>query len=159
MLKRKLRPPLWPDTKECICFCGRKMDQFGDHVLSCRNHCKTPLSNKIRDGLFEILKPICKTVKLISQENMVDKERPRVVTKLPRIRPFDLSILLDHMLDEHAWRCSLKMIGFDVTVIPSTPTRSTATEAARKKRIKIALADRREGQIFAAREKHAKTLV
>ena len=99
-LKQKMCLPLWPDNKECICFCGKKMDQYG-HVLLCRRHCKTPLSNKIQDGLCEILKPICKTVKLISQENMIDKEQPRVITKLPHIRHFDISILLDHMLDKH----------------------------------------------------------
>ena len=51
---------------------------------------------------------------------MVEKEPKRVLPKLPLLRPFDVAVMLDHMLDKRAWRTDLKMIGFDFTVISST---------------------------------------
>jgi hypothetical protein len=146
MLKRKLRLKLWPNDPQRICFCGKVMDEFGDHVLSCTRHCKTALSNKIRDGLCALLREICKTVKLISGNTMMDCERPRVIDKIPTIRPFDFSILFDHMLDESAWRSPLKMLGFDVVCVGSKPARITPTEAARKKEIKLRLRDGEKGK-------------
>jgi hypothetical protein len=122
------------------------MDEFGDHVMSCRSHCKTALSNKIRDGLCTLLKPICKTVKLISTEAMMDTEKPRVVSKMPTIRPFDFSILFDHMTHETAWRCQLRMLGFDVVCVSSKPCRITTTETARKKELKLRLRDGEKGK-------------
>ena len=155
MLKRKLRLKLWPHAEQCICFCGKAMDAYGDHVLSCRSHCKTPLHNKIRDGLFSLLKELCKTVKLISGDTMVCKEKPRVIDKIPTIRPFDLAILFDHMLDETAWRSTLKILGFDVVVVPSKPTRVTPTRAARKNELKLRLSDGEKGK-FCRRGKTCK---
>ena len=51
MLRRKLRLALWPGERLPICFCGKAMDSFGDHVLSCRSHCKTAMSDATRNGL------------------------------------------------------------------------------------------------------------
>ena len=48
------------------------------------------------------------TVKLVSSETIVEREPPNVVPELPRLRPFDVSVMFDHMLDEDAWRSDLK---------------------------------------------------
>ena len=64
MLCRKLRLALWPGERSPICFCGKTMDLFGDHVLSCRYHCKTAMSNATRNGLADISKRIYSLVHL-----------------------------------------------------------------------------------------------
>ena len=56
---------------------------------------------------------------MTSSNAMVDKEPEGMVKPLPLLRPFDISILLDHMLGETAWRSPLKRIGFDVAIITS----------------------------------------
>ena len=48
---------------------------------------------------------------------MVDHEPPKTVPELPRLRPFDVSVMPDQMLDEDAWRFDLKMLGIDVTSV------------------------------------------
>ena len=71
-------------------------------------------------------------VKLTSSEVMVVKEPERVLPELPSLCPFDVAILLDHMLDERAWRTNLEMIGFDFTVISSASKLDlTSSQAAR----------------------------
>ena len=57
-------------------------------------------------------------VKLTSSEAMVEREPPEVIPELPRLRPFDISILFDHMLGEDVWRSDLKMLGIDSTTVP-----------------------------------------
>ena len=57
--------------------------------------------------------------KLTSSESMVEREPPEVIPELPRLRPFDASVLFDHMLDEDARRLDLKMLGIDITIVPS----------------------------------------
>ena len=104
MLKRKLRLELWPECLAPVCACGQKMDLFGDHCLSCCSHCKTPLHNQVRDGLWDLFKELFHTVKLTSSDKNVVMERLGVVKALPQTRPFDISVLFDHMLDERAWK-------------------------------------------------------
>ena len=100
MLKRKSRLPLW--SKEmCKCKCGAIIDAFGDHAMSCRHHCKRMLSNLVRYGIYK-LQDTCKLVKMASNYAMVDKEPGGMTNHLPLLCPFDISILLDHMLDETA---------------------------------------------------------
>ena len=82
------------------------------------------IEQRIRDGLCKL--NLHAKVKLISSDTMMDTETPRVLDKVPTLKPFDISILFDHMLDESAWRCSLHMLGFDVVCAKSTLTRSTA---------------------------------
>lgn len=141
MLKRKLRLELWPECLAPVCACGQKMDLFGDHCLSCRSHCKTPLHNLVRDGLWDLFKELFHTVKLTSSDKNVVMERLGVVKALPQTRPFDISVLFDHMLDERAWKTPLTELGFDVTFISSKPSFSTRTTAARKKEIYLRLRD------------------
>ena len=112
MLKRKLRLELWPNILSPICFCGKRMDNFGDHCLSCRSHCKTPLHNKIRDGIWELFQDLFTLVKLTSSPKNVERETPHIIDALPNLRPFDLSVLFDPLLNETAWRTTLLMLGF-----------------------------------------------
>ena len=79
------------------------MDNFGDHILSCRRHGRTKHSDKIRDGICNLLHEVCKTVKLISSNTMIDKEYSLITDLIPNLRPFSMSILIDHMLDETTW--------------------------------------------------------
>jgi len=139
MLRRKLRLALWPGERMPTCFCGKLMDQFGDHVLSCRSHCKTAMSNAVRNGLADLMKQIYSQVKLISNDACVDKETRRVVKELPNLRPFDLSVTFDPLLDETAWRSSLYQLGFDVTFITSKPTTSSKSRTARKTELNMRL--------------------
>ena len=141
MLKRKLRLELWPECLAPICACGKRMDLFGDHCLSCKKHCKTAMHNAIRDGLWDLFKDLFPLVKLTSTPKNVLRERPGVIKAIPNSRPFDLSVLFDHLLDEQAWRTDLTELGFDVIVVPSIPSRSTRTQAARKNEIKLRLRD------------------
>ena len=58
-------------------------------------------------------------VKLTSSDAMIEREPLEVIPGLPRLRPFDISVLFDHMLDEDAWRSDLKMLGIDITIYSS----------------------------------------
>ena len=111
MLKRKLRLPLLPQ-QPLRCTCGKNMDAFGDHVMTCTKHSKTMMHNFIRNDLWKLPKKTCMLlVKLASSESMVEREPPEVVPELPRLRPCDVSVLFDHVLDEDAWRLDLKCWG------------------------------------------------
>ncbi len=138
-LRRKLRLELWPGEDMPHCFCGQVMDQFGDHCLSCVRHCKTKVSNRIRDGVWSLLKDLFVMVNLVSSPADVEKEPKRIIPSLPNTRPFDISALFDPLLDETAWRTVLVQLGFDVTVISSKPCHRTDTQAARKTEIKLRL--------------------
>ena len=96
------------------------MAVFGDHVLSCNKHCTNPMHSNIRNGFSTLMKKLCMTIKLTSSKIVVEKEPERVPPELLSLRPLDVAILLDHMLDKKARRTNLKMIGFDFTVISST---------------------------------------
>ena len=139
MLQRKLRLALWPGERLPVCFCGQSMDHFGDHVLSCRSHCKTAMSNATRNGLADLSKKIYSLVKLISSDACVDKETRRIFKALPNLRPFDYTTTFDPLLDETAWRTSLFQLGFDVTYVKSTPISTSKSRAARKTDINMRL--------------------
>ena len=63
----------------------------------------------------------------------MEKETPNIVKSLPRLKPFDLSIRLNHLLTQGAWRTPYSRIGFDVVAIhstkpaPSDPSGETAS--------------------------------
>ena len=60
------------------------------------------------------------------------------------MRPFDVSILFDHMLDKYAWRTNLKMIEIDITIVPPATTFNSApSQAACSKELLFCL---REGK-------------
>ena len=77
------------------------------------------MSNGYRNGLAELLKQITMMVGLVSTPNCVEKETPRMIKKLPNLRPFDISILFDPLLDETAWRTKIHRVGIDVVFIHS----------------------------------------
>ena len=140
MLRRKLRLPLWPDIGSRFCFCGKDMDVYGDHVLSCTRHCKTAMSNGYRNGLAELLKRATMLAGLTSTPECVQKETPRVINKLPNLRPFDISILLDPSLDDTAWRVPLHQVGLDVVIIHSNASSSPSiSRTARQNELKLRL--------------------
>ena len=150
MLKRKLRLPLWFEDNLQTCFCGRRMDPFGDHALSCARHCKSTLSNNIRDGLWTLFKDLLPLVRLCSHSSSVSREAVRVVRGLPLKRPFDVDVFLDPMIEKCPWHTSLRRIGFDVTVITSKPLTlpTESMTAARKNEIKLRLRDGERGKFM-----------
>eukprot|EP00956_Cyclotella_meneghiniana_P026764 scaffold58635_cov59-Cyclotella_meneghiniana.AAC.1 len=86
-----------------------------------------------RDGIVDIFKRILPITKLIHSGTQVEKEAPNIIRSLPRLKPFDLSIRLHHLLTQGAWRIPLARIGFDVVFVhstkpaPSDPLRLTAS--------------------------------
>ena len=68
---------------------------------------------------------------MIDSPTQIEKELHNIVPSLPQLKPFDLSIRLDHQLDTRCWRTPYTRIGFDVTIIHSTmDSSSSASEAA-----------------------------
>ena len=94
------------------------------------------MHNTIRNGLHKLPQKTCMLVKLTSSDAMVEQEPPEVIPELPRLHPFDISVLFDHMLDEDAWRSDLKMLGIDITIVPPAATLTSSSlisQAARTK--------------------------
>jgi hypothetical protein len=100
-LKRKLGLRIIDDTTHYVCKCGQQ-------------------SNGIRDGIVKTLQRILPIAKLIESSTQVKIEIYNVVKSLPHLKPFDLSIRLDHSLDPGSWRTHLSRICFDVTIIHAT---------------------------------------
>ena len=132
-LTRKLRMSLWPDAESVICICGEEMDVFGDHAFCCTKIVKKNMSDEIVNGLIRILKRILVTVKLIPGTSSVEKELRNLLQIAPKLRPFDLSIKIDHVIGTDRWRTPLDRIGIDVTVISSAASSSAASQIAQKK--------------------------
>ena len=103
------------------------MDAFGDHVMTCAKHSKTTMHTSIRSGLWKLLKKTGVLVKLTRSETMVEQEPPEVVPELPRLRPFDVSVMFDHMLDGNVWRSDFKMLGIDITIVPPATELSSSS--------------------------------
>ena len=77
---------------------------------------------------------------LTSTPECVQKETPRVINKLPNLRPFDISILLDPSLDDTAWRVPLHQAGLDVVIIHSHASSSPSiSRTARQNELKLRL--------------------
>ena len=140
-LKCKLRLELWPTDDVVTCACGQRMDRFGDHAFCCTAVKKTTMSNEIRDGIIRLFQRILPTVRMITTQTAVEKELPNLLRILPTIRPFDLSIKLDHLLGDSIWRSPLNRIGFDVYVISSNASTSTKAQTNKKKKSDIRLRD------------------
>ena len=64
-----------------------------------------------------------------------------IIRGLPNTRPFDISILFDHLLGESAWRTPLHQLGVDVTVVTSKPLPPPTTPAARNNEITLRLSE------------------
>ena len=141
-LKRKLWRELWlEDGNEVTCACGQRMDRFGDHAFCWSHIKKTAMSNTIRDGIIRLFKRILPTVRMISTPTAVEKELPNLLRILPTLCPFDLSVKLDHLLDDSMWRSPLNHLGFDVYVISSNASSSTKLRTNKKKESEICLRD------------------
>ena len=84
------------------------MDAYGDHVMTCAKHSKAMMHNSMRNGLWKLLKITYMLVKLASNKAMVEREPPEIIPELPQLRPFDVSVMFDYMLDEDAWCLDLK---------------------------------------------------
>ena len=130
MLKRKLRLPLWP-KEMCKCKFVATIHIFGDHVMSCSHHCKKPTRILVRNGIYKLPANFST---MTSNNVIVDKEPKGMVKPSPGLHPFNISILLDHMLDEIVWRNPLKIIGFGVTMITSNTRCKLASSRIAQKR-------------------------
>eukprot|EP00956_Cyclotella_meneghiniana_P012688 scaffold18030_cov64-Cyclotella_meneghiniana.AAC.2 len=132
-MKRKLRLVVIKDHHTFRCKCGAKVDPWGDHCLGCTKNHKTVLSNGCRDGIYEIFKRILPVTKMIHSGTQMEKEVSNIVRTLPTLKPFDLSIRLNHLLTQGAWQVPFSRIGFDVIFIhsnkpaPSDPSIETAS--------------------------------
>ena len=120
VMKRKLRLVVIKDHQHYRCRCGKPVDAWGDHCLGCTANHKTILSNGCRDGIFDMFKRILPLTKLIHSGTQMEKEVPNIIKSLPLLKPFDLSIRLNHLLTKGAWRTPYSRIGFDVVAIHST---------------------------------------
>ena len=96
------------------------MDAYGDHVTTCTKHSKTIMHNSIRNDIWNFLRKTCMSVKLISSEAMVEQEPPKTASELPRLRPFDVLAIFDHMLDEDKYMAlGLENAKNDITILSS----------------------------------------
>lgn len=97
----------------------------------CTANTKTKASNGIRDGFMKTFQQNLPIAKLIESATQVESEEYNILKSLPRLKPFDLSIRLDHSIDTSAWQTHSSRIGFDVTLIHSTiPYVCTSSKAA-----------------------------
>ena len=53
-IQRKLRLPLDPAPPP-TCTCGRKIDKYGDHFFTCKEHNKIALHHRMRDSIYTVL--------------------------------------------------------------------------------------------------------
>ena len=131
-LQRKLRLKIFRDVKNYVCKCGKALDEFGDHCLGCTVNSKKIASDGIRDGLIKVFQRVLPVTKMIISATQVEEEPYGIIDPLPLIKPFALSIRLDHSTDVGTWRTPFARIGFDVTLIHSTrPSSSSPSEAAK----------------------------
>ena len=148
MLKRKLRLPFWLHQR-LRCTCGKNMNAFGDHIMTFTNHSKTTMHNSTRNSLWKLLKKTCILVKLTNSESTVEREPPENFPELPRLRPFDVSVLFDHMLDEDVWRSDLKMLRIDITIVPpATELKSPISQTARFKKLFLRLREEEKKEVL-----------
>jgi hypothetical protein len=141
-LHRKHRILIIDNNLRYKCRCGSIIDQYGDHCLGCRVNHKAKASNGIRDEITKVFQCILPIVSMIESPTQVEHEVHNVVPSLPSLKPFDLSIRLDHSLETGQWRVPYTRIGFDVTLIHSTnPSCSTPSEVAQYNETDLHLRD------------------
>ena len=66
--------------------------------------------------MFKRLLPV---TKMIYSGSQLEKEVGNIVPTVPSLKPFDLSIRLNHLLTQGAWQIPFARIGFDVVFIHS----------------------------------------
>eukprot|EP00956_Cyclotella_meneghiniana_P027529 scaffold61901_cov21-Cyclotella_meneghiniana.AAC.2 len=77
---------------------------------------QTTASNGIRDGIIQVFQRVLPVAKMIKSTTQVECETHNIVPSLPRLKPFDLSIRLDHSLDPGAWRVPFSRIDLRLRV-------------------------------------------
>jgi hypothetical protein len=98
-LQCKLRIPIIDNNLQCKCRCGSIIDQYGDHCIGCKVNHKAKASNGMRDEITKVFQRILPIVSMIESPTQVEREVHNVVLSLPSLKPFDLSIRLDHSLE------------------------------------------------------------
>ena len=110
-MKQKLRLIVIKDHHLFRCKCGPKVDPLGDHCLGYPVNHKAYLSNAARDKICEIFKRRAGA--------QVEKKIGNIVQSLPTLKPFDLSVRLNHLLTQGSWQIPFGRIGFGVVFIHS----------------------------------------
>lgn len=95
-IQQMLRLPVMDCHQEYRCKGGSQLDAFGDHCLGCKVNHKTKASNSIRDKITKVFQCILPIVKMIDSSAQVETELHNIVPSLPCLKPFDISIRLDH---------------------------------------------------------------
>ena len=120
-MKRKLRLPVFsqdpnqPAPHSCKCAKKTILDAHGDHLFSCSAASKTPLSNAIRDTLFDVLRQIAPAAKTVDTSLDVHIEPPGLAPQHNRnIRPADVGMLLRQPHRNQHFRYA----AIDITVPP-----------------------------------------
>ena len=103
-LKRILRLTIIKDHHTFHWKCEAKVDPWGDHCLRCKKNHKTVLSNGCRDGIHDILKQILPVTKMIHSGTQMEKGVTNIFPSLPTLKPFDLSVRLNHLFIQGAWQ-------------------------------------------------------
>ena len=163
-IKRKLRLPLfvrdptqsWP--QRCRCSATKAIDPMGDRLYSCASASKTPLSNAIRDTLYDILRQIAPAAEAVDTPHDVHIEPPGLTPQHQRnIRPADVGMLLSKPHKNSPFQ----YVAIDITIPPPPPnnpkpflTRPTTTHSPlwHPGRIK-----KRQGLSFAKTPRHQNT--
>jgi hypothetical protein len=141
-LQRKLRLHIINNNTDYKCKCGATLDPYGEHCLGCKANHKTKSSNGIQDEIIKVFQCILPFVGMINAGTQLKCEAHDIVSSLPRLQPFHLSIRLDHSLDSGQWKTPYDRIGFDVTIVHSTkPSSSSASEAAKYNEMDLRLRD------------------
>ena len=120
-MRRKLRLPLFSHDpnqlapKSCKCAKKTTLDAQGDHLFSCSATSKTPLSNAIRDTLFDVLRQIAPAAKAVDTSLDVHVEPPGLAPQHSRnIRPAHVGMLLKQPHRNQHFRYT----AIDITVPP-----------------------------------------
>ena len=111
MLKRKLRLPIIPEPIKCK--CGKQIDTFCDHLLSCKQHSKKLLHNRLRDAFALVCNQLAPNAGIVASHADVSREPTSMLPSIPLHRPADICL----HLQPHVFP-SWSHIFIDVTTIP-----------------------------------------
>ena len=123
--KRKLRLPIFSDGDRRICRCGRRVDDYGDHIFQCPRLSKLNAHNILRDGLATILPPALAAAGYLLPTSTCDIEPNLHLPSDTNARPFDVSFHPDARLAPNVTQsCPFSTIGADITItsLPTSPT-------------------------------------
>jgi len=115
-IQRKLRLPLDPAPPP-TCTCGRRIDKYGDHFFTCKEHNKIALHHRMRDSIYTVCQQIMPLITDTSHEN-IHLELPNIFEKATQLRPGD--IVIKHPINSSTEAHQTTLI--DVTLIPPHKT-------------------------------------